>query len=153
MPSHTEHKILPYTSKQMLDLVLDIENYPQFLPWCLAGRITKLIDDNHFIADLVISFKAFTQKYTSDVKTAKISENEYKVEVVAIDGPFQNLVNHWRFQDLPNYPKPHSKIEFFIDFDFKSKIFGKMIGLVFEKATNKMINAFEKRAHQLYNKS
>ncbi|MDA0902024.1 MAG: type II toxin-antitoxin system RatA family toxin [Proteobacteria bacterium] len=150
MPSHKEHKILPYSAKQMLDLVMDIENYPQFLPWCLAAKIKNHVNENILIADLVISFKAFSEKYTSEVITHKISDNEYRVAVVAIEGPFKNLVNDWHFKDISHNNQPAVSIEFFIDFKFRSLILDKMIGVVFEKATNKMINAFEKRAAELY---
>jgi len=150
MPSHKETKILPYTAKQMLDLVLDIENYPKFLPWCSAAKITNKINQNHLTADLVISFKNFSQKYTSDVKTTRISSHEYKVDVIAIDGPFKNLINHWHFQDSSDNNKPCVSIEFFINFEFQSIIMEKLIGAVFKKATDKMINAFEKRAIELY---
>ena len=150
MPSHKETKILPYSAQQMLELILDIENYPKFLPWCLAAKITNRVNQDHLIADLVISFKAFSEKYTSEVKTTKISEDEYKVEVIAIYGPFKNLVNKWHFKNLSNDNKHLSTIEFFIDFQFKSIIMEKMIGVIFEKATNKMIEAFEKRAAELY---
>ena len=150
MPSHKETKILPYTAKQMLDLVIDIENYPKFLPWCLASRIRQRINQNHLIADLVISFKAFSEKYTSEVKVTTISDDEYRIEVIAIEGPFKNLVNKWHFKNLSNNGNPSTSIEFFIDFEFRSIILGKMIGVIFEKATNKMIDAFEKRAKELY---
>lgn len=148
MPSHKETKTLPYSAKQMFDLVMDIEEYPQFLPWALAAKITKKINDNHLEADLVVNFKGFSQKYSSDVRSSKTIDGEFLISVVAIDGPFKNLVNSWQFKDLPNN---HCQIEFFIDFEFKSIILGKMIGMVFEKATDKMIDAFETRAQKIYN--
>lgn len=166
MPSHKEIKTLPYTAKQMFDLVMDIEKYPQFLPWCLAAKITKIHKDNHLEADLVINFKGFSQKYSSDVRSSKISapqsftdansiplnkgniDEEYLISVAAIDGPFKNLVNSWEFKDI----KDGCEIKFYIDFEFKSVILGKMIGMIFEKATSKMIDAFENRANSIYKK-
>jgi coenzyme Q-binding protein COQ10 len=146
MPSHKEIKTLPYSAKQMFDLVLDIEKYPQFLPWCLAAKITKKINDLHLEADLVINFKGFTQKYSSDVRASKTIDNEFLISVAAIDGPFKSLVNSWQFKDISG----GCQVEFFIDFEFKSLILGKMIGMIFEKATNKMIDAFEARAKIIY---
>jgi coenzyme Q-binding protein COQ10 len=164
VPSHTETKKLPFSAKQMFDLVMDIEKYPQFLPWCLAAKITRINSENSLEADLVINFKGFTQKYSSNVRNSKIykppsfaDENliplnrgsindELLISVAAIDGPFKNLVNAWEFKDI----KGGCEIKFFIDFEFKSMILGKMIGMIFEKATNKMIDAFEKRARQTY---
>jgi coenzyme Q-binding protein COQ10 len=148
MPSHKEIKKLPYTAQQMFDLVLNVEKYSQFLPWVLTAKITKKINDLHFEADLVINFKGFTQKYSSDVRASKTIDGEFLISVVAIDGPFKNLVNSWQFKDLPN---GNCEIEFFIDFEFKSAILGKMMGMIFEKATNKMIDAFETRAKEIYN--
>lgn len=146
MPSHSEIKKLPYSAKQIFDLVMDIEKYPQFLPWCLASKITKNHTENHLEADLVINFKGFTQKYSSDVRASKTYDGEYLISVAAIDGPFKNLVNAWEFKDV----KDGCEIKFFIDFEFKSIILGKMIGMIFEKATNKMIDAFETRAKEIY---
>lgn len=146
MSSHKETKTLPYHAQQMFDLVLDIEKYPQFLPWCLAAKITKKIDENNLNADLVINFKGFSQKYSSDVRAEKMSDTKFKIDVSAIDGPFKNLVNHWQFRDVVG----GCEVEFFIDFEFKSVILGKMIGMIFEKATDKMIDAFEKRAEFIY---
>ena len=150
MPSHKEKKILPYTSKQMLELVLDVEKYPEFLPWCFAAKITKRIDENHLNADLAINFKSFFQKYSSDILVEKISETEFKINVRAVDGPFKKLINEWYFKDLSTDKKNSVEVEFFIDFEFQSIILEKMIGAVFIKATGKMINAFEKRAAELF---
>jgi coenzyme Q-binding protein COQ10 len=153
MPSHKEHKILPYTAKQMLNLVLDIENYPQFLPWCSGAKITERFNENHMHADLVINFKSFFQKYSSDIRVIKVSENEFRVDVISIDGPFKSLINNWHFKDIGDDQKPSVAVEFFINFEFQSLILGKMIGVILEKATKKMIDAFEKRAAKLYTKA
>jgi len=154
MPSHKEKKILPYTSKQMLELVLDVEKYPEFLPWCFAAKITKRINENHLNADLAINFKSFFQKYSSDILVEKISETEFKINVKATQGPFKKLINQWHFKDLSidkeNVKGNKVEVEFFIDFEFQSIILEKMIGAIFMKATDKMINAFEKRAKELF---
>src|SRR5690606_37395205 len=106
----------------------------------------------HLNADLVINFKAFCQKYTSDVRVAHLSENEYEVYVASIDGPFKNLTNYWHFKNLTTEDAaPSVLIEFYINFEFKSKIFEKMIGVIFDRATQKMIDSFEVRAKELYN--
>lgn len=147
MPAHREVKILPYKASQILDLVMDIEKYPDFLPWCVGANITEVFDQNHLQADLSISFKGLFEQYKSDVRVTK-NQDGYEVTAQAIDGPFQNLINIWQISDIVGIDNS-CQVEFFIDFEFKSKILGKMIGLVFAKATDKMINAFEKRAHQL----
>ncbi len=151
MPSHKEIKTLPYSANQMFDLVMDVEKYPQFLPWCLAAKITKRFDEKHFEGDLVINFKGFSQKYSSDVKAFDTSDGTLLINVIAIDGPFKNLVNSWKFKNISGKNiSGGCEIEFFIDFEFKSIILGKMIGMIFEKATSKMIDAFETQAKSIY---
>jgi coenzyme Q-binding protein COQ10 len=146
MPNLTEKKILPYQAKQIYQLVMDIEKYPEFLPWCKQAKIIEKISDENLIADLLINFKSFFEKYRSDVTHGKTAENNYFVDVVAIEGPFKKLINKWKFRDLAN---GGCEIEFFIDFEFNSFFLTKMIGVIFEKATEKMMNAFEKRAREL----
>ncbi|MES2677792.1 MAG: type II toxin-antitoxin system RatA family toxin [Pseudomonadota bacterium] len=146
MPSHSEIKNLPYSAKQMFDLVLDVEKYPEFLPWCLAAKITKKLDAENFEADLAINFKGFTQKYSSNIQASQNNNSEFLINVSAIDGPFKNLTNRWQFRNIAG----GCQVEFFIDFEFKSMILGKMIGMIFEKATDKMIDAFENRAQTIY---
>ena len=90
------------------------------------------------------------QKYSSDVKVNKISDNEYKVNVTAVKGPFKNLINIWHLREQNLDGQKLTLVEFFIDFEFQSIILEKMIGIIFEKATAKMIDAFEKRATDLY---
>jgi coenzyme Q-binding protein COQ10 len=149
MPSHKEVKTLNYKPKQILDLVMDIENYPEFLPWCIGAAITKNIDKYNLEADLAISFKGFFQKYSSEVSVKEMDENCFEVKAIAIDGPFKNLVNLWHIKQIKG-EENRCDVDFFIDFEFRSKLFGKMITPVFKKATNKMIEAFEKRAKELY---
>ncbi len=149
MPSHKEVKTLNYTPKQILDLVMDIENYPKFLPWCIGAKITKNIDKNNLEADLAIKFKGIFQKYSSHVTLTQTSKNSFEIKAIAIDGPFRNLINLWHIKEVKEN-KNSTNVDFFIDFEFSSKILNKMIGPFFEKATNKMIQAFEERALELY---
>ena len=149
MPSHKEEKNLPYTAQQMLDLVIDIEQYPKFLPWCSAAKITKKINNNNMDADLVINFKTFSQKYSSNIRIHKLNKDTYEIFVASTNGPFKKLVNYWKFQNIDK-KQNLVKIIFFIDFEFNSRIFEKMIGFIFKKATDRMIDAFEKRAIELY---
>ncbi len=144
MPSLKQTKTLPYPAKLLHDLVMDIEQYPQFLPWCKQAKITKIISDENLEADLLINFKSFFEKYTSNVTHGK-NNDEYFIDVVAIKGPFKKLVNQWRIKDLQN----GCEVSFFIDFEFNSILLTKLIGVIFEKATEKMMDAFEARAKEL----
>lgn len=145
MPSHKEVKILNYPPEQILNLVLDIEKYPEFLPWCIGAKITKTISSNELEADLAISFKGFFQKYSSNVTWKELELNSFEIRAVAIDGPFKNLVNIWHIKEIPG-EDGKALVDFFIDFEFKSMLLNKMITPLFTKATDKMIQAFEKRA-------
>lgn len=147
MPRLTQLKTLPYSAKEMHDLVMDIEKYPEFLPWCKQAKITKKISAENLEADLLINFKSFFEKYTSDVKHGKSSAEDYFVDVVAIHGPFKSLVNKWKFRDLES---KKCEVEFFLEFEFNSFFLTKMIGGIFERATEKMMAAFEARAEEIY---
>lgn len=141
-----------YTSKHsvnsLYELVADVESYADFLPWCSASRV---VDDagEYVIADLVISFKAFTEHYRSRVDFVPPSNampSEIKVSLVS--GPFKFLVNNWKFLEVNG----ETNIDFYIDFEFKSKMLEALIGGLFEKACHKMVKAFEQRADELYGK-
>ncbi|NQU59556.1 MAG: type II toxin-antitoxin system RatA family toxin [Rhodospirillales bacterium] len=146
MPTHAEKRVLPHTPEQMFDLVADIEKYPEFLPWCVATRIRERQGEKGketLISDMVIGFKIFREKFTSKV----VCDRPRRVDVSYYDGPFKYLNNHWLFA-------PHGEgkceIDFFVDFEFKSKLLQKAIGVVFGEAVKLMISAFEKRANALY---
>ena len=148
MVAHSEKSTSPYSISQLYELVADIERYPEFLPWCSAARILSR-DENSLIADLVISFKAFTEKYTSRVTLCppdpitKIA----KINVELIDGPFSHLRNQWEFSPGKD---GGTCIAFDLDFKFRSAILEKLIGYMFEKAFKKMTEAFKERAEALY---
>ena len=147
MTSHSEIKYLPYTAKEMFDLVADISSYPEFLPWCSGARINREYDTGDkyvIIADLIISFKAFREKFTSEVTL--ISENN-EVKVKYLDGPFKYLVNQWQFTDSA---EGGCNASFMVDFEFKSKILQALIGVVFNDAMLKIVQAFEEQAAKLY---
>jgi coenzyme Q-binding protein COQ10 len=131
----------------MHELVLDIEKYPQFLPWCKQAKVIERISSNNLQADLLINFKNFFEKYRSDVKHGKNHDGSYFVDVVSIEGPFKKLVNQWKFYDLED---GNCQVEFFIDFEFNSFFLTQMIGVIFERATQKMMTAFEERAREIF---
>jgi coenzyme Q-binding protein COQ10 len=143
MPTHAEKRVLPYTPEQMYDLVADIEKYPEFLPWCLAARIRKR-DGNVVYADLIIGFKMIRERFTSRVK---LDRPNLRIDVAYAEGPFRYLNNHWQFEPLPN---GHCRIDFYVDFEFRSAILQKLIGVLFNEAVKRMVHAFENRARKLY---
>jgi coenzyme Q-binding protein COQ10 len=141
MPTHTEHRVLRYTPEQMYALVADIERYPEFLPWCVAARIRERRAD--FVsADLVIGFKMFRERFTSNVKL----DPPGRIDVTYVEGPFRYLNNSWMFERVPG----GCRIDFFVDFEFKSRVLQKVIEVLFSEAVRRMVAAFEGRARQLY---
>jgi coenzyme Q-binding protein COQ10 len=141
MPRHAEQRLLPYTPEQMYGLVADIERYPDFLPWCVAARITERGPD--FVnADLVIGFKMIRERFTSHVKL----DPPGRIDVEYAEGPFHHLNIRWLFERAPG----GCRIDFFVDFEFKSRLLQKIIEVLFGEAVRRMVAAFENRARQLY---
>lgn len=152
MPTHAEKRVLPFTPDQLFDMVADIEKYPEFLPWCVATRIRGKDQgeggEEILIADMVIGFKVFREKFGTKVICNK-SAPPARIDVSYFDGPFKYLNNHWIFAP---HEEGQCEIDFFVDFEFKSRIFQAAIGAVFNEAVRHMISAFEKRAARLYRK-
>jgi coenzyme Q-binding protein COQ10 len=132
----------PYTADQLYALVMDVEKYPEFIPWCRAARILSQHQDS-FLAELVIAFKHIRESYVSRVKGELAS---HRIAVVMERGPFHHLTNHWHFISQTD----GCIIDFTIDFSFKNKILEKIIGALFTRATQKMVEAFTTRAEALY---
>lgn len=142
MPTHAERRAMPYTPEQMFDLVAGVDQYPEFLPWCLASRITKR-EGNVFYADLVIGYKMVREKFGSRVTALRPDH----IHVEYLSGPMKRLSNHWRF--LPQ-PDGTCIIDFYVDFEFKNPVLQKLIAVFFEEAVKRMVGAFEARAKALY---
>ncbi|MGH6988455.1 MAG: type II toxin-antitoxin system RatA family toxin [Stellaceae bacterium] len=145
MPTHAERKRLPYAPEQLFDLVADIERYPEFLPWCTGARVRERLG-NVIIADLVIGFRMVRERFTSRVTL----DRPGRIDVVYSDGPFRYLTNRWRFEAQPD---GSTIIDFFVDFEFRSRMLQHLIGLLFTEAVRRMVGAFESRARQLYGAS
>jgi coenzyme Q-binding protein COQ10 len=144
MPTHAEQRLLPYTQEQLFALVADIERYPEFLPWCIGARIRDR-SPHLIVADLVIGFKMFRERFTSRVAL----DPPRTIDVTYAEGPFRYLNNHWIFEKAPQ----GCHIDFFVDFEFKSRLMQKVIEVLFSEAVRRMVGAFEKRAHDLYGTS
>ncbi len=141
MPKFAEKKLMLYSQQQLFDMISDVAKYPEFLPWCMDARLYN-IKENQFDADLIIGFKAFKERFTSRVTL----HSPTALEVNYIKGPMKRLYNHWKFEAVEG----GTLVDFEVDFEFKSKLLGKLIGPVFEEATHRMIGAFETRAKELY---
>ena len=144
MPRHAEKRVLPYAPGDLFDLVARVEDYPQFLPWCLATRVRKR-EDHGFDADMTIGFKVFREAFTTRVDL----DRPHDIKVSYKYGPFRNLSNHWQF--VPNEDGT-TTVDFEVNFQFRSRIFERLIGGVFTEAVHRMVSAFEKRAAQVCEK-
>jgi len=126
----------------MFDLVAAVDRYPEFLPWCVNARITRR-EGNIIDADLIIGFRMVREKFTSRVTL----DRPRCVDVAYLPGPLKYLNNHWLF--LAN-EDGGCTIDFFVDFEFRNRLFEKLIGALFNEAVRRMVSAFEARAHDLY---
>ena len=112
MPDFSDKKILPYTSKQLYNIVIDVEKYPDFLPWCRGSKVINKIDSNNFDAQLKVGYKALDEEYISRV-TGEYLKN---ISSIAVSGPFKFLESTWQFSKVDNY----CEVEFSIKYEFKS---------------------------------
>jgi coenzyme Q-binding protein COQ10 len=142
MPTHAERRLLPYTPEQLFDLVADVERYPEFLPWCLAARIRER-RGNVVTADLLIGFSMVRERFTSRVAL----DRPQRIDVSYAEGPFRYLNNHWNFIAQPG---GECLIDFYVDFEFRSRMLQRIIAVLFNEAVKRMVGAFEARARQLY---
>ena len=141
MPTHAEHKVLPYSPEQMFDLVADVGKYPIFLPWCAGARV-KSHTETQLVADLTIGFGPFRESFTSRVEL----DRPHQIQVRYENGPFRYLNNQWTFEPNPK----GCNVKFYVDFEFKSRMLQAAIGVVFNNAVKLMVNAFLKRAREVY---
>ena len=152
MPSFRTTRTVSHPAVKMFDLVADVEKYPGFLPLCqgLTVRRRSTLPDGRevLVADMRVGFKAIRESFTSRVtldRAANVIVAEY------IDGPFKSLENRWTFRDRP--PGDGSTgctVEFFITYEFKSRMLGLLMGSMFEGAFSRFAEAFEERADKVY---
>lgn len=138
---------MPYSAEQMFALIAEVESYPQFLPWCAGCRVRDRRADAEgeiLEADLIISFKVFRERFGSRVTLRPESR---QIDVNYLDGPFKYLNNHWRFTPVSD---TECEVDFFVDFEFRSRTLQAVIGVVFGEAMRRIVRAFEERAAQLY---
>lgn len=143
MATHAEKRVLPYAPDKLFALVADIERYPEFLPWCVGARVRSR-RENVVIADLVIGFKGIHERFTSRVTLAP---DRRRIDVAYLHGPFKYLNNHWIFNEAG---EDACEIDFFVDFEFHSRLLQKIMGVLFNEAVRRMVTAFEARAAELY---
>jgi coenzyme Q-binding protein COQ10 len=142
---HFETRIVPYTADLMYAVVADIERYPEFLPWVVALRIKSRAKEGTreiLTAEMAVGYRTLRERYTSKVM---LDPQARTIDVVAIEGPFHRLENHWRF--TPEGER--AKIDFRVAFEFSNRLLQMAAGSAFEKVLVKMTDAFEARAASL----
>ena len=146
MSSASIKKIIPCKKEQLIEMVLDIEKYPEFVPWCLNGKIhnRKVSEDLIEIkADLKVGKRFINETYTSLVLFHKATD---RISVTNIDGPLTHLKNEWKFKEINN----STQLEFEIDFELKNNILNAIMKRSFNFGLSRIADAFEKRALEIY---
>ena len=149
MPAASIKKIIPCKKKDLIEMILDIEKYPEFVPWCLNGKIHKKEEKDDIIeivADLTVGKKFLNQTYTSHVTYYKEKD---KIIVNNIGGPLKHLSNEWLIKEINN----QSEINFKIDFEIKNIVYNMIMTKSFDKGLKSIANAFEQRAIKLFNQT
>ena len=146
MPSASIKKEIPCSKEDLIKMVLDIEKYPEFVPWCLDSKIhSKNIQGNktEITADLTIGKSFFNETYKSFVIYDKLNDS---IHVTNINGPLKHLENNWVFHKKGN----NSLVEFHVDFELKNKILNMLMNKSFDIGLKKIADSFEKRAIELF---
>jgi coenzyme Q-binding protein COQ10 len=146
MPAASVKKIINCKKDKLIHMVLDIEKYPEFVPWCVGGKINEKIDKGNTVeikADLYIGKGIFKEKYKSLVIYKKLLDI---IQVTNLNGPLKYLENKWVFKEIKN----STEVNFSVDFELKNKILNMLMAKSFDIGLNKIANAFETRANQLF---
>ena len=146
MSSASIKKIIPCKKNQLIEMVLDIEKYPEFVPWCIEGKINEKNESEDLITfngDLKVGKSILNETFSSHVSYHKAKD---KIIVTNLDGPLKHLKNEWFFKEINN----STQLDFFIDFELKNPILNSIVKKSFEIGLSKIARAFEERAIKLY---
>ena len=155
MPTFRTTRRVGHSANDMFDLVADVEKYPLFLPMCTGLDVRRRSVDSEgrdvILADMSVGYKAIRETFTSRVT---LDRSNWRILVEYVDGPFRHLENKWTFVDEAAVGEaPRSRIEFFIDYEFRSRMLGVIMGGIFDTAFRKFTDAFEQRADKIYGKA
>lgn len=149
MPTHSETRRLPYGPDQMYRLVADVARYPEFIPWISAARVRSVTPEGDhavMLADLVIGFKMFRERFLSRVT---LWEEVRRIDTEYVDGPFKHMISTWEFTPTAD-GSDGCDVHFAVDFEFRNKLLQGAAGLFFQDAMHRIVRAFEARAEALY---
>ncbi len=149
MPKASVKKLIECKKEQLIDLVLDIEKYPKFVPFCVGAKVYEKKEKSNLlliVADLTIGKGPFKDTYKSDVKYNK---KEDSILVTNLDGPLKHLENTWLFKEKSNI----TEVSFEVDFELKNEFLNIVMKKSFQFALDKIAEAFQKRAEDLFKKT
>ena len=149
MPKASVKKLIECKKEKLIDLVLDIEKYPEFVPFCVLAKVYEKKEQDNLlliVADLTIGKGPFKDTYKSDVKYNK---KEDSIFVTNLDGPLKHLENTWYFNEKNNI----TEVSFEVDFELKNEFLNIVMTKSFQFALDKIAEAFQKRAEDLFNKT
>jgi ribosome-associated toxin RatA of RatAB toxin-antitoxin module len=143
----TVHKsvLIWYSAAEMFGLVTDVASYPQFLPWCNQASVLEETPDG-MIAKVGISIAGLKQSFT----TRNVHEKDSRVSLTLVNGPFSHLEGDWHFIPLGDGTQRACKVEFTLRYDFNNGTLATLVGPVFDKIAASLVDAFVKRASQVY---
>jgi ribosome-associated toxin RatA of RatAB toxin-antitoxin module len=144
MPDVSKSVLVPFSARQMYDLVANCEDYPAFLPWCGGGRILEQ-NGNELAAELKIDFKGIRQSFS----TRNVNVPGESIDMKLLTGPFKHLEGHWRFTPLAD---DACRVDFRLEYHFSSSLLEKVVGPVFAHITSTFVDAFVQRAEVIYQK-
>lgn len=151
MPSFRTTRRVRHSAADMFDLVADVEAYPKFLPLCQGMRVRRRVTNDKgldvILAEMDVGYRAIRETFTSRVTLDRANS---VILVEYVEGPFQQLENRWTFRDDDKGGAPACNVEFFIDYEFRSRTLGLLMGSMFDTAFRKFSEAFEKRADFVY---
>ncbi len=142
MKNSKREEVISHSATKLFNIVIDIEKYPEYIPWCTKMIINQR-NKNEIFADMYVKYKfILSQKFGSHVKFDK---NNLTIETSYIEGPLTDLTTKWKFEEID---KKNSKIFFDVNFKFKNNIHQKVAETFYPLIENKMINSFKKRADE-----
>ena len=151
MPTFSTKRHVRHSASEMFDLVADVEHYPQFVPMCSGLKVRQRTPGDEgtetIVADMTVSFKLIRETFRSRVT---LDRPKLQILVEYLQGPFSHMQNRWTFKPAGDEA---CEIEFFIDYEFKSRTLGMLMGAMFETAFRRFSAAFEARADQVYGKT
>ena len=151
MPRFSTKRRVPHSASDMFDLVADVGKYPEFVPMCADMRVRSQTDKGDgvtvMVATMTVAYKMIRQSYTS---RATLDRPNLKILVEYLDGPFRRMQNRWTFHPMGDAA---CEVEFFIDYEFRSRTLAMLMGAVFDTVFRRMAAAFEKRADEVYGRT